>query len=125
MVTFETKISMTVETFTDENWEKDVLSSDVPVIVDFWAEWCAPCKMMAPTIETLADELDGRARVGKLNVDENRTISDRYQIRGVPTVMIFEDGEATEQVVGVASKEDLTELIEKHLHRGRAHERQA
>ena len=106
---------MAVEAFSDANWETDVLSSKLPVIVDFWADWCAPCKLLAPTIEALARELEGRARVGKLNVDDNTVVSKRYEIRGVPTVMIFESGEVTEQVVGVASKEYLAELIEGHL----------
>ncbi|GMR23914.1 MAG: thioredoxin [Acidobacteriota bacterium] len=108
---------MTVEAFTDASWETDVLSSKLPVVVDFWADWCAPCKIMAPTIEALARELDGRARVGKLNVDENSVVSDRYEIRGIPTVMIFENGEVIEQVVGVTSKEYLAELIDEHLER--------
>lgn len=106
---------MTLEAFSDASWESDVLSSKLPVVVDFWAEWCAPCKIMAPTMEALARELDGRARVGKLNVDDNAVVSDRYGIQGIPTVMIFEGGEVKEQVVGVTSKEYLAELIEKHL----------
>jgi thioredoxin 1 len=106
---------MTVEAFSDASWETDVLSSRLPVVVDFWADWCAPCKIMAPTIEALAHELAGRARVGKLNVDDNSVVSDRYGIQGIPTIMIFEGGEVKEQVVGVTSKEYLAELIEKHL----------
>lgn len=106
---------MTLEAFSDASWESDVLSSKLPVVVDFWAEWCAPCKIMAPTMEALARELDGRARVGKLNVDDNAVVSDRYGIQGIPTVMIFAGGEVKEQVVGVTSKEYLAELIEKHL----------
>ncbi len=106
---------MTVEAFTDASWETDVLSSKLPVVVDFWAVWCAPCKIMAPTIEALARELDGRATVGKLNVDDNSVVSDRYGIQGIPTVMIFEGGEVKEQVVGVTSQEYLTQLIDKYL----------
>ena len=106
---------MTLEAFSDASWETDVLSSTIPVVVDFWADWCAPCKIMAPTIEALAHELDGRARVGKLNIDDNAVVSDRYGIQGIPTVMIFEGGEVKEQVVGVTSKEYLAELIAKHL----------
>jgi thioredoxin 1 len=106
---------MAVESFTDASWETDVLSSKLPVVVDFWADWCAPCRMMAPTIEALARELEGRARVGKLNVEENRAVSERYDIRGMPTIMIFEGGEVKEQVVGVTSKEYLAELIDEHL----------
>ena len=106
---------MTVEAFSDASWETDVLSSKLPVVVDFWAVWCAPCKIMAPTIEALARELDGRAKVGKLNVDDNSVVSDRYGIQGIPTVMIFEGGAVKEQVVGVTSQEYLARLIDKHL----------
>ena len=104
-----------VLTFTDAKWNEDVLSSAQPVLVDFWAEWCAPCKMMAPSIEALAEELDGRVRVGKLNVDENAGTSEKYDIRGIPTVMIFKGGEVKEQVVGVTSKENLARLVERHV----------
>ena len=105
---------MPVLTFTDAKWSEEVLSSSQPVVVDFWAEWCAPCKMMAPSIEALAEEFDGRVRVGKLNVDENAKTSEKYDIRGIPTVMIFKGGEVKEQVVGVTSKENLARLVERH-----------
>ncbi len=104
-----------VLTFTDEKWKEEVLSSPQPVLVDFWAEWCAPCKMMAPSIEALADEFQGRIRVGKLNVDENSETSEKYDIRGIPTIMIFKGGEVKEQVVGVTSKENLARLVERHV----------
>jgi thioredoxin 1 len=104
-----------VLTFTDAKWNEDVLSSAQPVLVDFWAEWCAPCKMMAPSIVALAQEFDGRLRVGKLNVDDNAATSEKYDIRGIPTVMIFKGGEVKEQVVGVTSKENLARLVERHM----------
>ncbi len=104
-----------VLTLTDEKWKEEVLSSPQPVLVDFWAEWCAPCKMMAPSIEALAAEFDGRVRVGKLNVDENAATSEKYDIRGIPTVIIFKGGEVKEQVVGVTSKENLARLVERHI----------
>jgi thioredoxin 1 len=104
-----------VLTFTDAKWNEEVLASKVPVVVDFWAEWCAPCKLMAPTMEALAEEFDGKVRVGKLNVDENGETSEKYEIRGIPTVMIFKGGQVTEQVVGVTSKENLARLIERHV----------
>ncbi len=104
-----------VRAFTSETWDDDVLGSTKPVLVDFWAEWCAPCRMMAPAIDELAKEFDGRASVGKLNVDENAAISDRYDIRGIPTVIVFKGSEIREQVVGITSKENLTALLEKHL----------
>jgi thioredoxin 1 len=102
-------------TLTDDSWEKEVLQSPVPVLVDFWAEWCAPCRMMAPTIDALAEEFHGRAKVGKLNIDDNAATADRYNIRGIPTVMLFKKGEAAETLVGVTSLENLSSLIEDHL----------
>jgi thioredoxin 1 len=104
-----------VAAFTDGTWEQDVLKSDKPVVIDFWAEWCAPCRMMAPTIDALASEYEGKAKVGKLNVDENALVSERYQIRGIPTVLIIKNGQVAEQVVGVTSKDNLSRLIDKHL----------
>ena len=104
-----------VAAFTDGTWEQDVLKSDKPVLIDFWAEWCAPCRMMAPTIDALASEYEGKAKVGKLNVDENTEVSAKYQIRGIPTVLIIKNGEVAEQVVGVTSKDNLSKLIDKHL----------
>ena len=108
-------MSEKVLTLTDEKWKEDVLASPQPVLVDFWAEWCAPCKMMAPSIEALAEEFAGRIRVGKLNVDENAATSEKYDIRGIPTIMIFKGGEVKEQVVGVTSKENLARLVERHV----------
>ncbi len=102
-------------TFSDGTWDQEVLHSDKPVLVDFWAEWCQPCRVLAPTIEALAEEYGGKVKVGKLNVDENSGVSAKYQIRGIPTVLIFKDGEVKEQVVGLTSKGKLSELIEKHL----------
>ena len=101
--------------FTDQNFEAEVLESDMPTLVDFWAEWCAPCKMIAPTVEALADEYAGKLRVGKLNIDENPSTPTRFGIRGIPTLIIFKGGEAVEQVVGVRSKADLKAAIEKTL----------
>ena len=101
--------------FTDQNFESEVLESDMPTLVDFWAEWCAPCKMIAPTVEALADEYAGKLRVGKLNIDENPSTPTKFGIRGIPTLIIFTGGEAVEQVVGVRSKADLKVAIEKSL----------
>ena len=108
-------MSEKVAAFTDGTWEQDVLKSDKPVLIDFWAEWCAPCRMMAPTIDALASEYEGKATIGKLNVDENTEVSAKYQIRGIPTVLIIKNGEVAEQVVGVTSKDNLSKLIDKHL----------
>ncbi len=101
--------------FTDQNFDSEVLKSDKPVLVDFWAEWCAPCRMMAPAVEALAEEYAGRVKVGKLNVDENQSVTARYQIRGIPTVLVFKNGEIQEQYVGATSKEVLIKLLEQHL----------
>ncbi|HZP00192.1 MAG TPA: thioredoxin [Terriglobia bacterium] len=101
--------------FTDANFEQEVLKSDKPVIVDFWAEWCGPCRMMAPAVEALASEYAGRVKVGKLNVDENQSVTARYSIRSIPTLLLFKDGQIREQLVGATSKENLARLLDKHL----------
>ena len=101
--------------FSDQNFEQEVLKSDKPVLVDFWATWCAPCRMIAPAVEAIADEYLNRAKVGKLNVDENLSVTGRYNIRGIPTLLLFKNGQIQEQVVGATSKEALTKLLDKHL----------
>jgi thioredoxin 1 len=101
--------------FTDQNFESEVLKSDKPVLVDFWAEWCAPCRMMAPAVEALAEEYASRAKVGKLNVDENQSVTARYQIRGIPTLLVFKNGEIQEQYVGATSKDVIVKMLERHL----------
>ncbi len=101
--------------FTDQNFDAEVLGADTPTLVDFWAEWCAPCKMIAPTVEALADEYEGKLRVGKLNIDENPSTPTKFGIRGIPTLIIFKGGEVVAQVVGVRSKADLKAAIEKSL----------
>lgn len=100
-------------TFTDDNFDAEVLGSTTPTLVDFWADWCAPCKMVAPAVEALAGEYKGKLRVGKLNVDENPRTAARFGIRGIPTLLIFKGGEVAEQVVGVKSKADLKTLIDR------------
>ena len=107
-----------VSTFSDGTWESEVLNSDQPVLVDFWAEWCQPCRVIAPTIEALAEEYGDRIKVGKLNVDDNAATSAMYQVRGIPTVLLIKGGEVKEQVVGLTSKANLSKLIEKHLESG-------
>ncbi len=101
--------------FTDQNFEQEVLRSDKPVLVDFWATWCAPCRMMAPTVEGIAAEYAGRAKVGKLNVDENLSVTGRYSIRGIPTLMLFKNGQVAEQFVGATSKDAIVKMLERHL----------
>lgn len=95
------------------NFDKEVLESDQPVLVDFWAPWCGPCQVLGPVIEELADEIEG-AKIGKLNVDENQQIAGKYQVRGIPTIVLFKDGEPKERLVGVRSKEEYKQAIEKN-----------
>ena len=101
--------------FSEQNFEEEVLKSDKPVLVDFWATWCAPCRMMAPAIDAIAEEYAGRAKVGKLDVDENLTLTSQYRIRGVPTLLLFKGGQILEQIAGAASKEAISKLLDKHL----------
>ena len=100
---------------TDQNFEEEVIKSTVPVVIDFWAAWCVPCKMIAPTLDELAQEFAGKAKVGKLNVDENREIAGKYGIRGIPSLLLFKDGEIKDQMVGVHSKQEISNMISKSL----------
>ena len=102
-------------TFTDQTWDNEVLGSDQPVLVDFWAEWCGPCRMMSPTIDAVATDYAGKAKVGKLNVDENGGTAMRYSIRGIPTILVFKGGEVVAQKVGAVGKTDVQALIDAHL----------
>lgn len=99
--------------FTDQNFEQEVLKSDKPVLVDFWAAWCGPCQMMGPIIEELAEELKDKYKIGKLNVDENRETAAKYNIMSIPTLIIFKNGEIAKQLVGLQAKESLKEELEK------------
>ena len=101
--------------FSDNNFEQEVLKSDKPVLVDFWATWCQPCLRIAPTVEAVADEYAGRARVGKLNVDENQSVTSRYNIRSIPTLLVFKNGEIKEVVVGTTTKDNLAKMLDKNL----------
>lgn len=96
---------------TDDNFEETVLNSDTPIVVDFWAEWCGPCKMIAPSLEQLADEYVGTFKVGKLNVDDNREIAMKYGIRSIPTLLVIREGDIAEQIVGAHPKDTLKDKI--------------
>ena len=97
--------------FTDDNFDADVIQSDVPVLVDFWAEWCQPCHMITPTIEALASEYKGKVKVGKVNTDSNRDISVKYGISAIPTIMLFQDGEVIKKFVGLTSKDQFDSAL--------------
>lgn len=101
--------------FSEQNFEEEVLKSDKPVLVDFWATWCAPCRMMAPAVDAIAEAYAGRAKVGKLNVDENLTLTSQYGIRGIPTLLLFKSGQIQEQIAGAIPKEAISKLLDKHL----------
>lgn len=101
--------------FTDADFEAEVLKSELPVFVDFYADWCGPCKMMAPLVKELAEVYDGRVKVGKMNVDENPDTSIRYRVMSIPTFMIFKNGEKAESITGAVSKNELAGAIERAL----------
>ena len=99
----------------DQNFDTEVLNSPVPVLVDFWAAWCAPCRMIAPVVEAIAEKYDGKARVVKLNVDDNAGTSAKYNIKGIPTLLLFKDGEVVNKQVGAGSKEMIEAVFADHV----------
>ncbi|MBU0469732.1 MAG: thioredoxin [Candidatus Omnitrophica bacterium] len=103
---------MTVLHLGSKDFEAEVLKSDIPVLVDFWAEWCGPCKMIGPIIDEIASDFEGRLKVGKVNVDEAQDLAGNYSVMSIPTLLFFKQGKVVEQVVGVMSKEQLVEKIE-------------
>lgn len=109
------KMSQSVLAVSDASFETEVLKSDLPVLVDFWAEWCGPCKMIGPIVEEIASEYQGRLKVTKLNVDENATVPAKHGIRGIPTLILFKNGTVVSQKVGAAAKSQLTAWIDSSL----------
>ena len=100
-------------TLTNANFDAEVRKSSTPVLVDFWAEWCGPCKMIAPVLDELAGEFDGRVKIGKVNIDEDQALASEYGVRAIPTLLIFKDGQVAEQIVGLRSKRDLKSSLDK------------
>ncbi|MCI0744471.1 MAG: thioredoxin [Verrucomicrobia subdivision 3 bacterium] len=100
-------------TFTSENFDQEVLKSTIPVLVDFWAEWCGPCKMVAPILDELATEYDGKVKIGKVNIDEHQSLASEYGIRAIPTLLLFSGGQVTDQIVGLRSKRDFKSKLDR------------
>ncbi len=111
----EEKKERSEQIFTGQNWEKEVLNSNLPVMVDFWAGWCKPCFMIAPFVEETAREYKGKIKVGKLNIDENPSIARKYNIRGIPTLLFFNEGEIVDQIIGVVPKKVIEDKVEDIL----------
>ncbi len=108
-------MSDNIVTLTDDSFEADVLKSDVPVLVDYWAEWCGPCKMITPILEEISGEYAGRVKIAKLNIDENTDTPPKYGIRGIPTLMLFKGGEVEATKVGALSKSQLTAFLDQNI----------
>ena len=108
-------MSNTITHLTDETFEEEVLKSNIPVLVDYWAEWCGPCKMIAPILEMLTSEYDGKIKIAKLNIDENADTPPKYGIRGIPTLMLFKAGAVEATKVGALSKSQLTAFIDSNI----------
>jgi len=102
-------------TFTDSNFDVEVLKSDKPVLVDFWAAWCAPCRAIAPSVEELANEFAGQAKVGKVDVDANQLVASKFRVTSIPTLLVFKGGQVVEQAVGARPKTALAEILRRHI----------
>ena len=106
---------LNTKTITDDSFDGEVLRSEVPVLVDFWAEWCGPCRALAPAVDQIASEYQGKLKVGKLDVDSNGQTAMRYNIRGIPTLLLFKGGQVVDQVVGNVGKSGLQKMVERHI----------
>ncbi|MCH8889797.1 MAG: thioredoxin [Myxococcales bacterium] len=102
-----------IQEFTDGNFDAEVINSDIPVLVDFWAEWCQPCRMLTPTMEELADEYKGKVKIGKLDTDSNRYVSIKYGISAIPTIILFQDGEVKKKFVGLTPKDQFAAALDE------------
>jgi len=113
--TWRYSVSDKIVQVTDDSFESEVLQSNIPVLVDYWADWCGPCKMIAPVLDEICDEYDGRVKIAKLNIDESPNTPPRYGIRGIPTLMLFKGGEVEATKVGAVSKSQLTAFIDSNI----------
>jgi thioredoxin 1 len=104
-----------MEILKQDNFEEKVLNSELPVLIDFWAEWCGPCRMVAPVVEQLAKNYEGKAVIGKVNVDEERALAQKYRVFSIPTLFIFKDGQVVDQLVGARPYDDIAKVLDKHL----------
>ena len=104
-----------VTVLTEQNWEQEVLKSDTPVLVDFWAQWCGPCRMVAPVLDQIASEMDGKVRIAKLNVDENQTLAYQFQVQSIPTFILFKDGQMADRMMGAVPKSEFESFINRNL----------
>ncbi len=108
-------MSKNIVTLTNTNFDTEVKKADTPILVDFWAEWCGPCRMVAPVLEKLAEEYDGKVRIGKVNVDEQSSLATKFGIQSIPTLLIFKGGKVVEQFIGATTRDVLARMIEKHV----------
>jgi thioredoxin len=108
-------VNKDVLVLTDDNWKKEVIDSEVPVLVDFWAEWCPPCRMIAPAVEALATAYSGRAKVGKLNVDENPHVAASFEVRSIPTLLVFKGGKVVGQQIGAVPQARIAQMLDSQM----------